>query len=66
MVPAFAGTQKSEAPAKAGAMAEGHQPASFSCRWFVVRKSRCDGVLVPRRPSTAHILASLAASFMIS
>jgi len=38
MVPAFAGTQKSEAPAKAGAMAQGHQPAGFSRRRFIVRK----------------------------
>jgi len=47
MVPAFAGTQKSEAPAEAGAMAEGHQPAGFSRRWFVVRKSRRDDLLAP-------------------
>jgi len=38
MVPAFAGTPKSLAPAKAGAMAEGPQPAGFSRRF--VRQTR--------------------------
>jgi len=42
MAPAFAGTQKLGAPAKAGAMAEGHQPAGFSRRSFLVRRTSRD------------------------